>query len=196
MLNVHIVTFQISTHLKSSLVRNHNIKGHQHSLLQHFQMLFHKQPCCVARVLDIVDCPPHNHVHDIASYPKFYDPIYYPEIYPELFLNIHTVKQWLESSLSSHVLSCKICLRSNIVSQIKFSVFWQNFYYTVCSYLNGKFRQCALSLEELQSCKYSHCQLVSRLQYTHPSLTKIECTQTHQIFVIKMGQSYSPLTIL
>jgi hypothetical protein len=35
----------------------------------------------------------------------------------------------------------------------------------VCSYLDGKIRQCLLSLEDLQSCRYSHCGLVSRLEH-------------------------------
>ena len=79
---------------------------------------------------------------------------------PIVFLNSHTVNDWLESS--SHVIYCKICVPSSSVANIKISVLWQNVSYMVCSYLDGKIWQCLLSPEDLQSCRYSHCGLVSR----------------------------------
>ena len=108
--------------------------------------------------------------------PKFYDPLYYPDFYPEVFLNSHTVKDWLDSFLSSRVLYCKICVPSSSVANIKISVLWKNVSYMVCLYLDGKIRQCLLSLEDLQSCRYSHCGLVSRLQRKVLSSTKAKPT--------------------
>ena len=46
----------------------------------------------------------------------------------------------------------------------------------VCSYLDGKIRQCLLSLEDLLSCRYSHCGLVSRLRRKVLSSTKAKPT--------------------
>jgi hypothetical protein len=57
------------------------------------------------------------------SYPKYYDALYYPELYPEIFFSANTVKNWLESSLTSHSSVCKICIPVSCVSQIKFQFF-------------------------------------------------------------------------
>ena len=114
-------------------------------------MFLTKKPCRVPRVLDIVDCPAYNHEHEILYYPKFYDPLYYPELYPEIFATVDTVKQWLEFSLASHVTVCGVCLAvsSCFISHIKFSVSWGEHGYLISSYVDGKFQQCVLSLEEL-----------------------------------------------
>jgi hypothetical protein len=93
-------------------------------------------------------------------YPKYYDPLYYPEYYPELFATPSSVKLWLETSLSSHI---TLCSSRHQPSGIKFSVQWRDPYYLVCSYVDGKLKQCTLSLEKIQSKNYSHCQIVSRL---------------------------------
>ena len=74
------------------------------------EMFFQKKPCCAPRVLDVVDCPAYNIEHDILYYPKFYDPLYYPEYYPEIFVNINTVKEWLEFSLKTHITDCGLCV--------------------------------------------------------------------------------------
>ena len=71
------------------------------SVVQNF---IQKLPCQVPRVLDLVDCPPHNIVHDIAHYPNYYDPLYYPKCYPELFATPSSVKLWLETLLCSQSL--------------------------------------------------------------------------------------------
>jgi len=115
------------------------------------QMFLTKKPCRVPRVLDIVDCPAYNHEHQILYYPKFCDPLYYPELYPEIFATVDTVKQWLEFSLASHVTVCGVCLAvsSCFISHIKFSVSWGEHGYLISSYVDGKFQQCVLSLEEL-----------------------------------------------
>jgi len=116
------------------------------------QMFLTKKPCRVPRVLDIVDCPAYNHEHEILYYFKFYDPLYYPELYPEIFATVDMVKQsWLEFSLASHVTVCGVCLAvsSCFISHIKFSVSWGEHGYLISSYVDGKFRQCVLSLEEL-----------------------------------------------
>jgi len=109
------------------------------------QPFIHKLPCQVPRVLNVVDCPPHNIVHDILHYPNYYDPLYYPECYPELFATPSSVKLWLETSLTSHSSFCS----SMHLSGVKFSVQWRDPYYLICSYVNGKLKQCTLSLEDL-----------------------------------------------
>jgi len=129
-------------------------------------MFLCKRPCTAPRVLDIVDCPAYNHDHDIASYPKFYDPLYFPQFYPQVFATWYSVKDWLQSSLNSHVDFCHVCAASCSMRGVKFTVQWQEFSFVICSYFCGKIRQCLLSLEELQSCKYSHCRLLLRL--CHP----------------------------
>jgi hypothetical protein len=131
-------------------------------------MFLTKKPCRVPHVLDIVDCPAYNYEHEMLYYPKFYDPLYYPELCPEIFATVDMVKQWLEFSLTSHVTVCGVCLAVSLcfISHIKFSVWWGEHSYIISSYVDGKFRQCVPSLEELQSCRYSHCKLVSRLYHT------------------------------
>ena len=131
------------------------------TFVQHF---IQKLPCRVPRVLDLVDCPPHNIVHDIMHYTKYYDPLYYPEIYPEIFVSPCSVMLWLKDSLCSHILSCSC----SCMSELKISVQWRESYYIICSCVNGKIKQCTLSLEYLQSKKYSHCQVVTKLCKVSP----------------------------
>jgi hypothetical protein len=87
-------------------------------------------------------------------------------------MNQYSVKNWLESSLASHVLFCNICVPLRSVSRIKISVVWKNVSYLVCSFLDGKLRQCLLSLEDVETHRYSHCGLISRLQRKAMSATK------------------------
>ena len=126
------------------------------------QTFIQKLPCQVPRVLDVVDCPPHNIVHDILHYPIYYDPLYYPECYPEVFAT-PSVKVWLETSLCSHISLCCPCSSTHQLLGVKFSVQWRDPYYLVCAYANGKLKQCMLSSEDPQSKTYAHCQIVSRL---------------------------------
>ena len=83
-------------------------------------MFLQKKPCHIPCVLDLIDFPPFNNDHDIMSYPKYYDALYYPELYPEIFFSADTIKNWLESSLTSHTAVCKICVPVSCVSQINF----------------------------------------------------------------------------
>ena len=96
-------------------------------------------------------------------YPIYYDPIYFPECYPEIFATPSSVKLWLETSLCSHISLCRSCSSRHLASGVKFSVQWRDSYYLICLFAGGKLKQCRLSLEDLQSKKYSHCQIVSRL---------------------------------
>ena len=117
----------------------------------------------MSRVLDVNDCPLHNVVHDIALFPKYYDPIYHPHCHPELF-NTHTaVKEWLESALNSHVSVCHACSTKRLNSSIKFSVQWRDSYFVVCSYLNGRIKQCTVTVKDLESRNFTHCRLFSRV---------------------------------
>lgn len=45
----------------------------------------------------------------------------------------------------------------------KFLVQWQDPYFVVCSNLNGRIKQCTVTLKDLESCKFTHCRLFSRL---------------------------------
>jgi len=63
----------------------------------------------VARVLDAGDHPPHNMLHDIESYPLFYDPLYYPRFYPHIFCASRSFCSRLQGSLLSHRESCTSC---------------------------------------------------------------------------------------
>ena len=125
-------------------------------------MFLRKSACRVSRVLDINDCPLHNIVHDVALFPKYYDPLYHPHCHPELFNTPVAVKNWIEGALNSHISLCPAC-RSKGNSSIKFSVQWRDSYFVVCSYLNGRIKQCMVTLKVLESCKYTHCWLFSRL---------------------------------
>jgi hypothetical protein len=118
----------------------------------------------VPYILDVNDCPLHNVVHDIALFPKYYDPIYHPHCYPEIFETPMTVKDWIESALKSHASACHGCLSKGLSFGIRFSVQWRGSYFVVCSFLNGKLNQCTVSLEDLESHYYTHCWLLSRLR--------------------------------
>ena len=131
------------------------------------QTFIQKSPCQVPRVLDVIDCPPHNIVHDILHYPNCYGPLYYPECYPEVFAT-PSVKVWLETSLCSHISLCCPCSSMHKLLGVKFSVQWRDPHYLVCAYADGKLKQCTVSLEDLQSKTYANCQIVSRL--CRPSL--------------------------
>jgi len=74
-----------------------------------------------------------------------------------------SVKNWIESALNSHVSLCPQCLSKGLDSSPKFLVQWRDSHFVVCSFLNGKLKQCTLSLKDLEVCKYTHCWLLSRL---------------------------------
>ena len=137
-----------------------------------------KFSCQVPQVLDIDDCPPLNVYHDIMHYPKYYAVHYYPECYPEVFTTPLSVKQWLEYSFSSHVSDCVACSNYQAL-QVKFCVQWKDPYYLVCSYVDGKLKQCTLSLETIQSKTFCPCKIVSKL-----------CKTSHQ-FILSSNESLS-----
>jgi hypothetical protein len=112
-------------------------------------------------------------------YPKYYDPLYFPECYPEIFATPSSVKLWLETSLCSHISLCCSCSSSSRhhFLRVKISVLWRDPYYLICSYVDGKLKQCILSLDSLQSKNYSHCQIVSRLCKAPPPV----CPSASQI---------------
>ena len=117
----------------------------------------------MSRVVDVKDCPLHNVVHDVALFPIYYDPIYHPHCFPEIFESPSSVKQWIDSALNSHVSVCQACLSKGLKSGIRFSVQWQGSHFVVCAFLNGKLKQCILSLKDLEKSNYTHCWLLSRL---------------------------------
>ena len=73
------------------------------------------------------------------------------------------MKEWLETSLCSHISLCSPCSSTHQLLGVKFSVQWRDPYYLVCAYADGKLRQQMVSLEYLQSKTYAHCQIVSGL---------------------------------
>ena len=99
----------------------------------------------------------------------YYDPIYHPDCFPEIFESPSS-KQWIDSALNSHVSFCHACLSKGLKSSLRFSVQWQGSYFVVCSFLNGKLKQCTLSLTDLEQCNYTHCWLLSRLNGNLKSL--------------------------
>jgi hypothetical protein len=110
----------------------------------------------VSRVLDIKDCPLHNMIHDIDLFPKYYDPIYHPCCHPELFETPMAVKEWIESALNSHDDDCHSCLSKHINSSSRYSVQWRESYFVVCTFLNGKLKQCTVSPKEIISHNNTH----------------------------------------
>jgi hypothetical protein len=58
---------------------------------------------------------------------------------------------------------CHICLFKHINSSIRYSVQWRETHFVVCTFLNGKLKQCTLSQKELISHNYTHCWLLSCL---------------------------------
>lgn len=57
---------------------------------------------------------------------------------------------------------CHRCFLRSGFSELKFVVQWRDPYYLVCSYNNGKMRQCPILVEDIQSESYSDCMIVSR----------------------------------
>lgn len=68
-----------------------------------------KHPSTRPRVLDATDCPPHNILHDIQTYPLFYDALYYPQYNDSIYATADKFCCWLQLSLASHCNS--LCLR-------------------------------------------------------------------------------------
>ena len=68
-----------------------------------------KHPSSCPRVLDATDCPPHNILHDIQTYPLFYDALYYPQYTESVYATAEKFCCWLQLSLASHCNS--LCLR-------------------------------------------------------------------------------------
>ena len=131
----------------------------------------------------MVDCPPHNTIHEITHYPYYYDPLYYPEYFPEIFATLSSVRQWIESSLYFHISRPTCCPCSGYHRlEIKISVQWRDPHYLICSYIGGKLKQCVLSLETgLQSKRYTHCQIISRL-CTVTQLVPLAASHTDKIY--------------
>jgi hypothetical protein len=123
-----------------------------------------KRPSTNPRVLDVNDCPPHNLVHDITSFPTFYDPLYYPDEYPALFATADGFCGWFESALMTHLPSCQRCRsRPHVIA-----VSSQPPHITVC--LDGT--SLSFTLAHLESPTYRHCSIFERYEacQDHPSM--------------------------
>lgn len=117
------------------------------------------------RVLDVDDCPVHDIVHDICLFPKYYDPIYHPCCHLQIFESPMAVREWIENALNSHVTVCSACLQKKMNSSVRYSVQWRESQagFLVCVILNGRFKQCIVHVTDIQSAKYTHCWVLSRL---------------------------------
>lgn len=69
-----------------------------------------KKLCVVTHVLDIRDCPPHDVVHLVETYPLYYDALYFPELHLTIYASSHGFCSWLHSALSSHLRHCQTCI--------------------------------------------------------------------------------------
>ena len=144
------------------------------------QVFLYKSPCNVPRVLDVNNCPLHNVVHDISSFPQYYDPIYYPHFHPEIYDSPMAIKGWIEDALNSHVSACPTCFGRRVDSSVRYSVQWRESLadFFVCVILNGKLKQCLISLKDLQSPRYTHCRVLVRLfEKRHGLPPKLACVK-------------------
>jgi hypothetical protein len=75
------------------------------------------------------------------------------------------IKEWIEDALNSHVSVCPACFGKYVNSSVRYSVQWRESLagFFVCVILNGKLKQCMVSLKDLQSPKYTHCWVLFRL---------------------------------
>ena len=48
-------------------------------------------------------------------------------------------------------------------SGVKFLVQWQDSYFVVCPYLNGRIKQCTVTFKDLETSEFTHCRLFSWL---------------------------------
>jgi hypothetical protein len=85
----------------------------------HVPVFLHKKPCMNIRILDETDCPPHNTLHDIADYPKYYDTLYHPEQYPVVFCSPESIVSWMEEAVLEHSRHCLKCKRMCLPGKIQ-----------------------------------------------------------------------------
>ena len=81
------------------------VSFHHYSLLN-LMLFLSKKPSVVPRVLCASECPPHNVLHEIDDYPRFYEPTYFPCYYDSIFVSEESVCGWLLSSLQNHSENC------------------------------------------------------------------------------------------
>jgi len=133
-------------------------------------MWLNKRPSVISRVLDADDCPPHDVIHDINDYPKFYDALYYPQWYPQFFLSPNKCSMWLERCLNEHVSKCYNCKSEHVVQvQIVSDEF---------RVMRNDGNICNLSILALESALYSHCSLFAEFAKISRSRNTIMDGQT------------------
>ena len=89
-------------------------------------------------MLEVDDFLPDGVAHDILDYPIYYFALYFPDCYPDLFATPLTVKEWLESSLCSHICSCYVCRSNFNLLGMNICVQWKDPYYMICSCIDCK----------------------------------------------------------
>jgi hypothetical protein len=65
----------------------------------------------MAHMLNEVQCSTHDVDHTVETYPNYYDPIYYPDLHAHIYVSASLFCSWLQSVLSSHLMSCVQCMR-------------------------------------------------------------------------------------
>ena len=63
----------------------------------------------VARVLALEACPPHDVLHSLSEYLKYYDALYYPQFYQNVFYTPNSICVWLHAALENHYQDCGAC---------------------------------------------------------------------------------------
>jgi hypothetical protein len=127
-----------------------------------------KCPLMNACVLELNVCPPHNLIHDITSYPLFYDPTPVTIwLYSQpLILFVHGCR-WLQSVLVSHTQSCWGC-RS---SPHAIAVTWQASHINVS--IDGTLWPFLPAYFE--SPRYSHCSIFNHHKTSQSNVSIHDC---------------------
>ena len=110
-------------------------------------------------MLSIRDCPPHNELHTVCQYPRYYDALYFPEYHTSVFEDEHTVCEWLRAELQTHLVTCACAFGSRVPSQSRVFVHYslENFVIEFGS------AEVVLSVGDVESSMFSFCKVVRRL---------------------------------
>jgi hypothetical protein len=78
-----------------------------------------KRPCVLSHVLLDTDRPPHDILHTLCQYPRYYDSIYYPQYHLFNFQDSDSICLWLVTGLEQHHTTCmsglRLCLSGTAV---------------------------------------------------------------------------------
>lgn len=127
------------------------------------QLFLHKQPCCITRVLEDTECPPHDVLHSIENHRAYYDPLYWPELYRDIFFNPQSISAWLETALTCHPVQCKTCSSILQCNAIECSVRYKtNIGFETTLISSHVKAHVILNPEQFSSASYIHCNMFKR----------------------------------